>query len=223
MTEQTISVEEWPNYYWALPEDQIHAIGVISLNHNRLERIFREMFIYCTGETESIFHQLTNKKRIKKIEELLDCTSRPDYRQAVIDFLKAYDICTDNRNAIMHAFSPGSHTSRSTGETGILLVKYDNKTGQPLHYPANRDLLRAVADEMNAWCSYGADINSRLRNLDAFQAGGHDPATLPALPNKPDEPAKMDFSPLPNPSSPGSAGGPKSLTIPGVWSWARHQ
>jgi hypothetical protein len=161
------SENRWPDYLWAFPTDDVFAIGAISLNYIRLETVFLELFYRLTNkavnEVLGLFHGLHNPDRIDTFLESLANGDLPEQcHQPARDFADAFKKCADNRNALMHSFSPGLHTSRSAGARGILLVKY-SRVGDVSAHAATLSELRRIADDVHEWAVYGAAINSRIR------------------------------------------------------------
>jgi hypothetical protein len=144
--------DDWPNYLWSIPRADIMALGVIALNYGQLENALRNIFGIVSGMNEdqvaSVFYRLPNNQRQNVLTEFLAKSAVPqEYHQPIRDFADAFKICAENRSGVMHAHSPGSHTSKTTGERGILLFKY-SKAGTKMLHAARLSELRAVADEI---------------------------------------------------------------------------
>jgi hypothetical protein len=184
----------WPNYLWQIPTDDIFAVGVITLNYSRLENTFQELFQRVTGTTAANFYKKNNPERKKTVLEVLEKRDIPEIlKQPIKDFLEEFIKCARNRNAVDHAFTQGTHQSESTGQIGILLFK--SKEQQVC--AANADQLRAIADDMHNWSSYGGDLNSRLRVNGEARRAGHK-IELPGLPAKPAAPTELNWGPAPD-------------------------
>jgi hypothetical protein len=192
----------WPDYLWAFPTHDVFAIGVISLNYIRLESIFLELFYRVTNmpvnEVKALFHRHNNPDRIATFLELLAKSDLPEqFRQPAREFVDAFKKCADNRNAPMHSFSPGLHTSESTGAKGILLIKY-SRTGDVFAHAATLPELRRIADDMHEWAGYGAATNSRIRILRSHRLAGAGDSHMLRVPwpAKPQPPIEVTWEPF---------------------------
>src|SRR6476659_319728 len=101
--------DNWPPYLPGSRND-ILALGVISLEYGFLENMFRVLFSIVGNMNEyqvaAIFERLPNNHRIDAIRQMLRESTLPDVlKDRVLYFCRCFDICADNRHAIMHSHS----------------------------------------------------------------------------------------------------------------------
>jgi hypothetical protein len=170
--------------------DAVFAIGSITLNYGKLENAFRDLFCLGTGMTSrqgyALFHRIQNDVRLAILDDLLPDRGLPDEGvQLTLHFMRAYNICVDNRNALMHSFDLGQTYDRP----GINLVKY-TKAGSAIRFPAPVSDLADLSDAMERFAIFGdvlcEDIRERIV-LGRFLPLSW-PGTLPM-------PRKMDWLP----------------------------
>jgi hypothetical protein len=193
------SGDDWPAYLPG-PRDDIMAVGVISLTYGLLENMFRALFSVIADMNEhqiaAIFDRLPSNARIDAIKQLLPKTTLHEIlKDRVLHFCEGYDICTDNRNAIMHSHSGGIFTSFSRSERGFLLSKY-SRSGNKLVCAASLLDLRRVADENHAFALFGMYVTGDVRIFRASQEHG-DQDVIGRLPlrDKPPLPIELSWTP----------------------------
>ena len=102
--------ERWPSEENRAGESNDHlvAFGQITLAYNLLESMAERVFKRCApldslNFAKGLFHKLTNRDRIDLLKAFVNKNeSAPDVRDALLHFVLCYDICTENRNILMH-------------------------------------------------------------------------------------------------------------------------
>jgi hypothetical protein len=184
----------WPSYSTA-SHDHLVALGVITTNWNTLERVLFQLF-FCFLEAprdsaKTTFHALGN---VGRSEVLLTLARRGEYRLDVVEhvqhFVKAFDICRENRNWLLHA-----HATSETSDSVLVMEKQSRKdafSSRTLMFPVEQ--LRSVADEIHATLEFGGKIYIHLESsrpeIMELAPEGHHPRPLPekiSLPRKLDQ------------------------------------
>src|SRR4051812_2006551 len=101
------AIADWPAYPIG-PRDSIFAIGVVSTKFAELESEMRFLFSTVFGLDREdgilIFARIGNEAIIDLTKRRLAKTERPQKIQDdVLYFVKAFEICKDNRNGLMHS------------------------------------------------------------------------------------------------------------------------
>ncbi|PBB71852.1 hypothetical protein CK227_29935 [Mesorhizobium sp. WSM4308] len=181
---------------------------MIGLNYCQLETAFRHLFAVSTGmsafQVEALFQRLQNDGRLRIFDQLYKPrTDMPDlYKDFMAHFAKGYDVCTGNRNNIMHSSFNGRFTSQSRDVGGIVLAKY-NKSGQQILCPVTLEELRRVADEIHDYSMFGFSLASDTETSLKMAAAGNPHAFVPRPSlDKPAVPQALVWSPLPDFQSP---------------------
>jgi hypothetical protein len=185
---------DWPPYSIG-PRESIFALGVISGKFVELESILE--FIFGTilrldpEQTRVIFAKLGCGSCLQMSSDCLAETGwTDDTKDYVTHFLKAVNICADNRNVLMH-----SHVVWRFGERTVLFKK--SRSGGDLSLSTTLAELRRVADEMNVFCTYGRQLGNAINNTLT------DPPVFPVTaypwPTKPPLPSKLNFAPYARP------------------------
>ncbi len=119
----------------------------------------------------------------------------------MVHFAKGYNLCTQNRNNIMHSSFNGRFTSESRNVGGIVLAKY-NKSGQQIVCPVTLEELRRVADEIHDYTMFGFALASDTDS--SFKMAAGNPRAFVPRPSldKPPEPQTLVWRPLPDYQSP---------------------
>jgi len=184
---------KWPSEKYTIADHaHVHAIGQISLIFNLLEDAFCGLFelIFPAGDhySEHIAAELSNRERVDMLKALVEHSENdPALSALLLDAVRFYDICTDNRNIIMHSMA------RDSSSEVIRLYKKANRSKKTNHYELPISELRAVADEMAAIYIFFVRLYSWiLRRNDGETMDG-------ALPSKPAQPRSLI------PSRPGEA------------------
>lgn len=89
------------------PRDHAHAVGVLALYYNRLELgVFAFFQRYAPGGNEAqsvLFQSLHNQQRRDFIRAIAAARETPEDAADVSYAMRCFDICSENRNLIMHA------------------------------------------------------------------------------------------------------------------------
>jgi hypothetical protein len=177
MPENPKASDIWPPYLPG-PRDDIMAVGVISLTYNQLENMFRALFSVVTDMNEyqvaAIFDRLAQNSRLDAFKQILGKTTLPEIlNDRLLHFCNGYDICTSNRNSIMHSHSGGVYTSITRNTRGILLSKY-SRSGNKIVRPASLEDLRRVVDECHEFSLYGMIVTTNVRTFRELQVRGEE-------------------------------------------------
>lgn len=148
----------WPRYKIA-PREHLEALGAITINWNTLEimlfMVLRHYIRAPDDSAQAIFFALGNTSRTdllltmaRKVEKRADVLARVEH------FAKAYDICRENRNWLMHAWPD----DQPDGDN-LVLKKTPSRSpfiAHTLSIPV--EALRDVADSIRGWAEYGSLI-----------------------------------------------------------------
>ena len=191
---------------WPSERDQIasvpyiHAFGQVTLSYNMMEIMMGNLFTTCVPMeldfAERLFHKLNNRERIDLLSALVRTNEKEsEAREAILHCIRCYDICTDNRNILMHV------TLDDLDATAVLLKKrasQDPTRDIIFHVPLTD--LRLVADQIGQTFQYTYDLFIWLlrREAHGFHLKGvttllGDLATVPPgpLPDRPPKPRKL--------------------------------
>jgi hypothetical protein len=180
----------------------MHALGVVATNYNHLEFMFLLLFReYMPGGSAPIvtFSHLSNFNRREVFQALLDDQERdPVTRDRLDHFVSGFDICTENRNFLMHSLTQNAGRGDDVRKLHLELAK--RAKSQPTRHNVVRlsvSDIRRIANEMDTLDEYGFSL---VLWLMARKTGGtlklygdHGPERIPALPDKPDRPEKLDL------------------------------
>lgn len=133
---------------------QVHAIGQITLAYNHLESYLSLVFQACMPTkddfSERLFHKLNNRDRIDLLSAIVRSSQFHDEaKDRLIHLLHCYDICTENRNILLHATFDESYadvlhlSKRSSNDPAV-----QNRFKVPLAE------LRIVAEQMHTISDY---------------------------------------------------------------------
>jgi hypothetical protein len=186
---------DWPLFATG-PRDSIFALGVICVKFVELESIFQFLFETILGFDpdrdvgKTIFAKLGTRPALQLSQDYLPKMERSDEVKALVShFLKAMEICAENRNVLMH-----SHLAWKFGTETVLFKK--SRSGNDLYLSIPLAQLRQVADEMDVYCIYGERlgnaINNTMRPVPVF------PVTAMPWPKKPDLPAALKYGSVPD-------------------------
>ena len=104
----------------------LHALGQFSVLYNTMEDaiswIFNYYFPANKDYAERLFHDLNNRVRIDMLKAIIEQVEKDTrIKDNMIYALWCFDICTENRNTLMHAMMGG------TNETIFQLAKRSRK------------------------------------------------------------------------------------------------
>jgi hypothetical protein len=199
-------IDGWPTEFSRLASvAQLHALGQVTLVYNYLEEQISRVFYRCmptSGDFSSrLFHKLGNRDRIDLLSAVVSASDYlPEAKEALLHLLTCYDICTENRNILMHAIIESADADILT-----LSKTASNDPARYIHFRLPISDLRLVADQMAEAFTYAL----RLENWVAAQTGlfagpiiqtsslgsqfdlSKHIAALGTLPGKPPKPRKL--------------------------------
>jgi hypothetical protein len=172
---------------------EVHAFGHATLIYNWLEEVAGRIFVYYlptdTEFSESLFHKMGNPDRMLLLARLIEQQERDSGAiDALNHFRVCYDICTENRNILMHS----SVESRTSLDLLPLSKRSKNMQVGKVFFQLSLTDIRAAADAMGDIFDYG----TRLKLWLTYRHD-HDPDLWPAptpLPEKPRKPRKLSSS-----------------------------
>lgn len=200
MTSQLFS--DWPlTRSIETPAEHLHALGVISLLYNQLERrlasIFAEYLGIDSPQCDAIFARLTNKDRSDTLRDLVPIKEGNAATQDRALFaVKCYDICTENRNILSHVI----HDSVDATTRDMIATKWKRDTADDVLYRLPLAALRTFADEMARVTEFVNELAAHLFWRRFQQTGYADAPFAPThvpLPEKPPQPNKLSLLQLP--------------------------
>ena len=186
-----------PKHKIGMPE-HVHAFGQIALLYNYLEDFMCSLFqLYLPIKNSAsflLYYKLNNRERLDLLSDLVRANEKdPTILDSVLFSITCYDICTDNRNILLHS---------THGETDpvSMSVKFSKRASsnplRELNFDIDLTLLRRVADETGETADFVSNLWFFLQRPPHLVAGGD---TLTSLPEKPQKPHKL------TPSQPGVA------------------
>jgi hypothetical protein len=140
--------QNWPPEQHRITDAaHLHALGQFSIVYNMMEDIiywiFNHYFPADKDYSERLFHDLNNRVRVDMLKAIIGHTETDDaVHHAMLHALRCFDICTDNRNILMHAMVG------ETDETVFQIAKRSRTN--PLkfvHYKIPLTEMRSIADE----------------------------------------------------------------------------
>lgn len=133
---------------------------------------------------KSLFHSLNNRQRVDMLAALVKFGERDAMvREFILYALHCFDICTDNRNIMLHATKEPSPTA----DTLRLSKRARNNPARTAYYNAPLPMLRQVADDASATLDLWANLFLWLEDR---RVGQQRP-----LPDKPPQPHRLSPSP----------------------------
>lgn len=100
--------EQWPSdENRTVGSDYLVAFGQVTLAYNLLESMMGRIFTHCapleTEYADKLFHLLNNRERIELLSAFVSKNEQDlQARAAILHCVLCYDICTENRNILMH-------------------------------------------------------------------------------------------------------------------------
>ena len=132
------------------PSQHFHAIGMLIVLYSLLETWLRDLLIrylpsLSKEEVHSIFVSLNTTQRMNLIRSLSAQEVDENSRNGVVQVLKCFEICAENRNLVAHAWPTFSHDET---DVTIHMVKPPNRKPGHLsnYYFDLKDLQRAARD-----------------------------------------------------------------------------
>jgi hypothetical protein len=133
---------------------QVHALGQITLSYNHLESMLALIFQDCMPMEEDsanqLFHKLNNRDRIDLLVAIIRSSDfHSKAKDALNHLFRCYDICTENRNILLHATHDESYA-------GVLHIskKSSNNPAVVNRFKIPLADLRLVAEQMSVLSDY---------------------------------------------------------------------
>jgi hypothetical protein len=182
--------ETWPKESNTLADPRhIQAIGQFALLFNYAEAAVEEIFlIYFPTEkeySENLFVKLSNRDRVDLLCKIAQRSEKnPTVLGLVLDGLRFFDICTDNRNIVMHA------TNDMDAQTDIIRFAKRARNNPKITnwYDVSLEDMRRVADDAAATFLFLFGLYLFLKS----RAENRLPWTLP---DRPPQPYRLSPSP----------------------------
>lgn len=204
-------LDGWPSDYARMATvAQTHALGQITLIYNVLEEQFSRVFKRClpTKEefSERLFHNLNSRDRLDLLTAIIENSSRDkEAKAAILHLLLCYDICTENRNIIMHSVGFNS----SEDDLLHLSKKASKDPSRDIKFRVPLSDLRMIADDMEEAYRFALRLEFWLITQDdpwpphrnqliaeeTYQKIEELYALLSTLPQKPRKPRKLTTFP----------------------------
>ena len=194
------TLDSWPPFEGRLASVRfVHAFGQINLAYNFLEDAIGMIFTLSmptNGDfSDALFHKMNNRERMDLLKAIIEFgVINEAQKQAVLHLITCFDICTDNRNVLMHVIVEPVH---GNAEALALSKKARNNPLRTLQFQITVPELRRIADEAMAIFDYAMKLLFWLRyhstqdqNL-AIAMGWPLPPAQPPLPDKPPKPHKL--------------------------------
>jgi hypothetical protein len=144
------TTDPWIEANSPLPFDKLHAIGVINVRWNRCE-LWLILLLAAAARMSrrdiwAFVHDLGDIAISSRVETFARFRGHHPYtRELISNALAVYDVCRQNRNCIVHAWT------FSTGPNPALLRRSKRPIDpEPSPFPNSVDDLRRVADETYA-------------------------------------------------------------------------
>ena len=198
-----VILRAWPSYDVA-PAAYAHALGILSINYNSLEWIFRCMHEFYNGAnrqlTDLVFAKIANNVRLDLLRKTAELViTDDDMREHIEHFADGFAVCTDNRNLLMH-----SQIILSSSDA-LTAVKRSRKDGAETGFEFRLSTLRRVADEIRRWYIFGEHTlhhGAHRRRLSEGKAPLPQFATLPEKFALPIDLTKLIHNTPPTPTNP---------------------
>jgi hypothetical protein len=167
------------------------AFGQITLAYNVLESIMEQIFERCAPldpkPAKTLFHSLNNRERIDLLASFVRKNEKDAaFRDAIEHCVKCYNICTDNRNILMHVIALDVNET-----TAKWTKRASQKPDRIIEFHAPLGDLRLVADEIAETFRYAWSIHLLLWHRDYPEQDRLQLYRTLSLPNKPPKPRKL--------------------------------
>jgi hypothetical protein len=152
-----VSIMSTSDTEWPLPEHQLApnnylaALGQATFVYNMLESMMSSVFPSCAPleieAARTLFHKLNNRDRVDLLTDFVTHNEKDkQVKSVILHYINCYDICTENRNILMHAiyFNPNLQPDQSP----LLVKKAKNDYKREIHFDVPLQELRNVADGM---------------------------------------------------------------------------
>jgi hypothetical protein len=177
------------DYYGPGLADHMHALGVVAANYNSLEMLLYSLFCEYLGRSDEsalLFSQFKNNYRIDTLKAALKAyESDSAVAEAMQYFVKCFNICSDNRNLLMHSLV--NEVDLNATELNLRKSSRSNpEKFTQLKFAVSP--IRRVADDIWSVEYYGGDLFFYLltRRGEMKPDEPHARTTLPEKPALPD-------------------------------------
>jgi len=149
----------WPTYDTGVA-NYTHAIGVLSVNYNNLENKLLDLLKLYDGAPDDVvaflFEKVPTETRLEWLRRLVKGRKAigATLSTTILAFSKAYKVCTDNRNLIVHS----RISAHFAGDDAIMMSKRVRKHGEERHHDLSLEIIRRVADEIYFWNQFGNHV-----------------------------------------------------------------
>jgi hypothetical protein len=188
------SKDDWPGWeYRIVGEKHLHAIGQMNIMYNELEHYVGHLFakIFPTTEqfADNLFQSLNNRRRTDLFTAIVESVEiNKELASAILYALRCYDICTDNRNILMHAVSDAYEPNN---ETVRLSKRASRQSPHFIEFQLVLSDLRHVADDCAAFASYFGSLMVYVMDHDRAVWAVISGAAPPPLPDRPAPPRRL--------------------------------
>jgi hypothetical protein len=186
--------DQWPSDNDRIASDEyLIAFGQVTLLYNLLRDTMERLFADCAPLEKEyanrIFHQLNNRDMIDLFSAFVRANEKDDRVKDVLqECILHYDICTENRNILMHVISDG--ISEATGIERFTKRASKNPARDVEFHVPLADLM-LVADQIGQTVSFSWSIGGFLHYRGASPAIKEIVVLPPPLPGKPPKPRKL--------------------------------
>jgi hypothetical protein len=194
--------DPWIDANSIIDPERLHALGVITVFWNHSERMLFFLFCLVCKFTPQfgwvIAHDMGDISLTERITEVLKIRPLADDEQdLLLNALKVYDVCRQNRNLLTH-FT----VNRANGaDDEFVFLRTKGPSAAPKKFPSSLEDIRRVAFEIQTLSVYLHRIWKALLHRGADKATPLPPIIeLPELLWKPHPPTDAD-TPLPPKSS----------------------
>jgi hypothetical protein len=136
-----------------------------------LDEVFRKRWI-CE---KALFHKLNNRDRVDLMSAFAKKNEQdPEIRDAILHCVLCYDICTENRNILMHS------TYFDVGDAVKLVKRASKDPTREIHFDVPLGQLRRLADETAGAFVYAVGVFGFISRK-MFKESSPLPVQLPEL------------------------------------------
>jgi hypothetical protein len=184
-------IDGWPKLEARMASaTEVHAFGQATLIYNYLEEVTGRMLVYYLPTdiefSEALFHRMGNPDRMLLLTRLIEGQERDsDIIEALKHFIRCYDICTENRNILMHAsLEPRTSPdilplSKRSKDMRVGKIFFQDEMGDVFDY----------GTRLKLWLTYRSDHDPELAKM----MGWPSYPARPPLPDKPQKPRKLSL------------------------------
>jgi len=196
-----LSDDPWIAKHSIIDAERLHAIGLIEFSWNHCERnhlrIFCDLLDLDDRKGWIIGYDMGDVSISERISEALQLSKFDEEARRVIShYIKAYDKCRLNRNALTH-FTATSKSPSFDDATAVVLLRTKGIKGHTIEIPSSLPDLRRVAEEIYIFVVYSWKLHDALL---AIRQGL--PGTLPPAIAEPELLVKSPPQTHPKPTRP---------------------